>query len=144
MLVVEPAIERLRTLVPDLLRSVGGAADMMALMKTSALPQNTPAAHVVPAGMRGADQVDAAGLFIQNLEETLGVVITLRTNDATGRRGLDQMQAIISAVITRICGWGPDDAPGEFRLLRGSVAKMDAEAFVYLLEFAIPMQLRLP
>lgn len=144
MLLVDAVIARLQQLVPADLRKVEGAADMMALMKASALPQQTPAAHVVPVGLRGGARQDAAGAFVQDIEETIGVTITLRGNDPAGARALARVGSILSAVIAALVGWGPDEEPGEFRLVRGSVLRMDAEALVYLIEFAIPLQLRFP
>lgn len=142
MLLVDDVAARLQSLVPTHLRKIEGAVDMMALMKAGALPQVTPAAHVVPAGLRGGQRRDAAGAFVQDYEEVVGVTITIRGNDPEGKRALVRVSSIVGAVVGAVCGWAPDQAAGDFRLLRGQVARMDAEALVYLIEFAIPLQLR--
>lgn len=142
MMLVEAVTARLQGLVPTDLRKVEGAADMMALMKANALPQQTPAAHVVPVGLRGGARQDVAGAFVQDIEETIGVTITMRGNDPAGSRALSRVGGVIAAVIAALVGWGPDNEPGEFRLVRGVVLRIDAEALVYLIEFAIPLQLR--
>lgn len=142
MLSVDAVRIRLAALGTTVLRRVEGAADFMALRKANALPQVTPAAHVIPGGLRGGARQDTAGGYIQDYEEVVAVIITLRGNDPEGQRALAALDPIITAIIGAICGWAPVPGPGDFRLARGSVASMDAEALVYLLEFAIPRQLR--
>lgn len=142
MLSVDAVKARLQTLGTGVLRKVEGAPDFMALRKANALPQVTPAAHVIPGGLRGGARQDTAGGYIQDYEEVVAVIVTLRGNDPEGLRALVALDTIITAIIGAVCGWAPAPGPGDFRLLRGSVASMDAEALVYLLEFAIPLQLR--
>lgn len=138
---VDAVIARLKAEVPAL-RTVAAAADMMQLMKANGLPQITPAAHVVPAGLRGGSAEAMAGAFIQNITEAIGIVITFRNTDAAGAKGLAQADDVITDILTAVAGWGPEDAPGVFALVRGSVLSMEATTMVYLLEFSIPLQLR--
>ena len=139
---IDAVIARLKTRVPAL-RSVEPAADMMALMAKNALPANTPAAHVVPAGLRGGAGESISNAFTQEITESLGVVVTFRNVDAVGKRGLDQADAIIDAILAALSGWAPQGVSGVCSLTRGAVLKMEATTMVYLLEFAIPYQLRI-
>lgn len=139
---IDAVVARLKAEVPAL-RTVAEAADMMALMAANALPAHGPAAHVVPAGLRGGKSEASAGAFIQDITEVVGVVITFRNTDATGKKALAQAPAIIMAILVAIAGWAPPDAPGVFALVRGTVLRMEATTLVYLLEFSIPLQLRI-
>jgi len=143
MLSVAAVKARLQTLSTTVLRRVDGAADYMALRRANALPQVTPCAHVLPGALRGGSREDTAGSYIQDYEETVNVMVTIRGNDPEGQKALTSLDPIITAIIGTLCGWAPVAGVGDFRLVRGSVAAIDAEALIYLLEFAIPQQLRL-
>ena len=142
MLSAAAVTTRLQSLTPELLRKVEGAADFMMLRRAGKLPLVTPCAHVMPGDLRGGARQDAAGAYVQDYEETVAVMLTFRANDPQGSRAMEQLDDIIAGVVASLCGWAPMQGPGAFRLIRGSVASMDAEALIYLLEFAIPMQLR--
>ena len=138
---IDAVIARLKLSVPAL-RSVQPAADYIALMQSNGLPTTTPAAHVVPAGLRGGSAEAMAGAFVQSITELIGVVVTFRNVDAAGKRGLDQAEDIIAAILSALAGWAPPNASGVFALTRGAVIRMEATTMVYLLEFSIPLQLR--
>jgi hypothetical protein len=142
MYFVEAVIDRLKLLPPTVLRSVEGIADMQALMVAKRLPQVTPAAHVVPAGLQGLQPLDVAGGYIQQVMETVGVAVTLRGNDTQGKGGIDRASLIIRAIIEQLSGWAPDDAFSQFQFSRGAVLSLDQEGLVYLLEFQTPFLLR--
>lgn len=141
-MLVDDVQARLADMVSSL-RNVGTAVDMMALIRTNNLPQFTPAAHVVPVGLRGGSEDAMAGAYIQSAEETVGVVLTFRNSDPEGARQLGRAMAIRDEVIEALVGWAPDEAMAGFRLVRGAVVQMEGTTLVYLLEFAIPLQLRI-
>ncbi|PZU56094.1 MAG: hypothetical protein DI547_17285, partial [Sphingobium sp.] len=79
------------------------AARLSDMMARNQLPQVTPAAFVLPLGLRGGRADAAAGLFRQALTETLGVVLFVRSaGDATGARATEQLVPLRNAVIRRI------------------------------------------
>lgn len=141
-MLVDDVQARLADMVSSL-RNVGTAVDMMALIRTNNLPQFTPAAHVVPVGLRGGSEDAMAGAYLQAAEETVGVVLTFRNSDPEGARQLPRAMAIRDEVIEALVGWAPDEAMAGFRLVRGTVVQMEGTTLVYLLEFAIPLQLRI-
>lgn len=139
---VGAVIARLKAMVPDL-RSVEGAAEMQALIRAKALPQVTPAAHVIPVGLRGGAESSVSAPYVQDVEETVGIVLTFRATDPASARALEEPSTLIWAVLGAVLGWGPDDQPGVFRLVRAGTQTMETGTLVYLIEIAIQLQLRI-
>ena len=98
------------------LRSVQGALDLTRLLQSKGLPGEGPAAFVVPVGLRGGAVQDATGLFVQNTDETIGVVVVFRNVEAGARGAADPVKPVIDAVIAALAGWGPEGAQDVFRL----------------------------
>ncbi|MFN3834635.1 MAG: hypothetical protein ACK4NO_01905 [Glycocaulis sp.] len=140
---IDTVITRLKAEVSDFSGRIEGAAEFAVLMRQNALPQVTPAAHVLPLGLRGGQGQTGAGAFRQEVEEVIAVLITLRAHSRTGREVLPDLDALIRKVITSVVGWGPDDAIGVFRLTRGQLVSMSAGTLLYQLDFAITDQLRI-
>lgn len=143
-MLVRDIIARLEKRVPDLSGRIEGAAAFAALLKQGALPQQTPAAHVVPAGLRGGAVSAVTGLTRQAVTETFSVVLTIRSHDRVGDGALEPLDALLPAIIAAIVGWQPPDAIDVFALTRGAVVSMSAGTLVYQLDFSLPMQLRIP
>jgi hypothetical protein len=139
---IEEVITRLSDGV-GALRSVEGGASLASLMQSNALPQLTPAAHVITLGMQGGSAEASSGAFVQSVEELVGVVLTFRTDSQTGARALPDMDAIIRAVIAAVAGWAPDTAIGVFRMARANLVNMSRGTVVYQIDFAISDQLRI-
>ncbi len=140
---IPDVISRIASLVPELSGRIEGAASFAEMVKQNALPQVTPAAHVLPLGLIGGQGEAGAGFYTQAFEEVIGVMITLRTTGATGRAGLVTIDQLVSDVINAVAGWGPDAAVGVFRLLRGQLVSMSAGTMVYQIDFSILDQLRI-
>lgn len=141
-IVIADVIARLKGRVTDF-RSVEGVADFTELLKQNALPQQSPAAHVVPNGIRAGKPDAATSIFTQPTAEAIGILMTLRSNDRAGETALNEIDALIAKVIHAIAGWAPNDEVGVFQLERGNVLSVDAEALVYQLTFSITDQLRI-
>lgn len=142
-MLVADVIARLDAQVAALSGRVEGAAQFADLMARKALPQVTPAAHVLPLGLQGGQVQSSAGLFVQGVEEVVAVVLSYRSHERTGSAALVPLDQVIRAVIDVIAGWGPDAAVGTFALRRGAVISMAAGTIVYQLEFSISDQLRI-
>ena len=51
------------------------------------------------------------------IDELFGVLLVVRAaGDVTGAKSLPKIDALIWAIVNAVCGWGPDDAIGVFRL----------------------------
>ena len=142
-MLVGSVINRLKTRVPAL-RTVEAGADLAAMLKTNALPQQTPAAHVLPLRLRGGQVTSASALFVQETDELVAVVLSFRNVDRTGASGLADMDDVKDQVIAALAGWGPDDAAGVFRLVGGDLVHLAAGLMIYQVELAITDQLRIP
>lgn len=134
--------------IPDFHGRVQGAAALSALMAQGQAPQVTPAAFVLPLGLRGGAADAVTGLFRQQVAWTSGVVVCVRVaGDVTGAKATEVLVPLIEAVILAIAGTdvlGPQGtAIGVWRVSRGELLSLSAGLLVYQLDFAIDDQLRI-
>lgn len=136
--------------ITELGRRISPAASLSDLMQRRQAPQVTPAAFVLPLGLRGGRADAVTGLYRQDLSEMLGVVLFIRSaGDATGAKAADQLTPLRNLVIRRIVGWAPpsdwlaDDTVGVFTLSRGQLISMSDGLLTYQLDFAVDDQLRI-
>jgi hypothetical protein len=144
-MLVDDAIARLSAGIEDLGSRVSGAAELTELIRKGALPQTTPYAYVMLAGLTPLGQGEAAaGAFTQLVDEVIFVVLVVRSaGDPTGAKSLAKVHETVWAVVDLLCGWGPDDAIGVLRLGRGQLLSMQAGVVFYQLDFAIRQQVRI-
>ena len=135
---------RLEARIPELAGRVYNAGDFARLMKEGILPPVPVSAHVLPLGLQGGAGDAISGLFRQSLDETVGVVLTLKTTDPSGARVLASIDALIRQTIDCLAGWGPAEAIGVFHLARGTLLSVVGGAISYQLDFTLPDQLRIP
>lgn len=140
---IDAIIARLLDRVADFKGRVDGAGDLSALMKRKALPAKTPAAHVIPGTLRGGQSETGTGAFIQATTETFSVIITVRSHDRVGEKGVEPIDALKSKVIAAIAGWTPDGEVGVFEIAAGSIFRVVAGAVIYQIDFRISDQVRI-
>mgnify|MGYP001581735495 CR=1 FL=1 len=134
---------RLLAAVPAFAGRIGTALQLAELMKRSQLPVTTPAAFLLPLGLRGGRGEAATGKFIQGLDRFLGVVLVVRSaSDPLGAKVADELIDLIEAVVPAIVGWAPASAIGVFRLARGELLSLAGGAVTYQLDFILDDQLR--
>lgn len=130
--------------VPALAGRIGTAGDFANVVDRNQLPQVTPAAYVLPAGLSGGNAEAGAGMFIQSFRETVSVVIVVRVaGDPTAARAIDEASPIVRAVIEAVAGWAPDDAIGIFILAQAELVGATGGALVFQIDFALDDQLRI-
>lgn len=136
---------RIEGAVDDLAGRVKQAADLSELTRQKAWPQASPYAFVLPLGLRPRDDGQAgAGYFHQMLDEIFAVVLFVRASgDITGGKTLPKIDELAGDTIGAVCGWGPDEAIGVFRLSRGQLLKADSGVVLFQLDFAIQTQTRI-
>ncbi|MEX2126969.1 MAG: hypothetical protein WD871_01830 [Xanthobacteraceae bacterium] len=143
-MLLDPVIARVKQAAPALGGRVEGAAELSALVKSNALPQVTPASFVLPNGLRGGAADAVTGLFRQQLDEVVSVVLIVRVaGDRTGAGALPTIDTVIGQVVNAVCGWAPAGQIGVFRLSAGRLVSLNAGAVIYQLDFAIADQLRI-
>lgn len=136
--------ERIEALVPVLAGRIENAAQFATLVERNQLPQVTPAAFVLPGGLRGGAADMATGIFRQNFDEMVSVVLADRVAaDPKGGKALDGITPMVRDVVDAICGWGPDDAIGIFTLGSGELVGSTAGVLVFQLDFNLSDQLRI-
>lgn len=134
--------DRLAT-IPALAGRIRPAEELSELMKNNRLPQVTPAAFVLPLGLRGGAADAATGLYRQQVEWLEGVLLVVRAaGDATGAKGGTQLRPLIDATIAAIVGWS--EGFGTWVLRKGELVSLSAGTLTYQLEFALDDQLRIP
>jgi len=139
---VPEVIARLQSVVPQL-RSVEPTLSFAAVMASGGLPQVTPAAYVVGTGARGGAVNAAAGAFVQDIDQTVAVVLIFRTNTKTGGKAVDEVEETRLAILEAICGWAPQGAMSVFRLVSDSMQSLVGGTVVTQAEFALADQLRI-
>ena len=143
MIAIAHIIARLADLAPSL-APAEPVADLDTLMTAKVQPQGKPLAHVMTMGLRGGEVQYQTGGFIQGVEVTFAVILTIPTrNDAKGARVSADVLGLQLEVAGALCGWGPDDAPGQVRMTRAFIASLRPGALVTIIEFAIGDQLRI-
>jgi len=137
-------IERLKAEVPEFSGRVSGAADLAALQRANALPQTTPAAHVIPSGLAAGPDSALLGYFRQDVRRLYTVVLTWRIADPLGSRRITDVESLIEAVVQALSGWTPDPSTTSvFRMVRAQLLSFRDGAMVYGLDFALPDQVRI-
>lgn len=140
---IEAVISRLQERVQALNNRTEGAAQFAALMQSNSLPQQTPAAHVIPLGLQGGKSEAAASAFLQRYVEAIAVILTVRSHSATGKRSLSSIDTLIWEVVEALAGWAPGAEIGVFELARAQLVSMQTGTLVYQIEFRINDQLRI-
>ena len=140
---VDLIIARLKARVPDLGNRVAGAAEFAALTATGALPQVTPAAHVIPTGISGAKQAPQMGLYVQGIERLFSVVLTMRASDASASRSLGAASDLVEDIINALAGWELGGRIGVMTFRRAALVSASKGALSYELSFSLSDQLRI-
>lgn len=140
---LQDVIERITTNVTDLTGRVREAEDYAAILQMKGITSAQGGAYVMPAGLRGGRVQAATGVFVQDFDEVVAVVILVPSGDrGLSRRG-SSFFTQIHGVIDALCGWVPDDAVGPFQLVRGAMINLGQGVLAYQIEFSIPDQLRI-
>ncbi len=134
---------RLAAQVPELSGRIEGAANFVDMLARNALPTQTPAANVIPTGLQGGKAGAISGAFTQSMSNTIAVMLTLRTYDRTGEKGVDRADVLIRDIVNGLAGWAPGDEVGVFVLRNSRLVNMSAGTLVYQIEFSIDEQLRI-
>lgn len=135
---------RIEVRVPDLAGNLGNASAFAQLVERGQLPQFRIGGFILPGGITGGAVQSASSIFIQDIEETILVVLVCRVaSDPAGDRALDEITPLIRAVIAAVVGWGPEDAPGVYALTRGELVGSQSGALIFQLDFTLSDQLRI-
>lgn len=136
--------ERVETGVAALDARIEEAADLAALVRSDALPAQSPWAFAIPLGIDGGAPDAAAGIYRQSITEVVGLVLVVQApGDPSGADALGTIDELIIDIVQRVCGWAPDDVPGVFVLRRGRLLSVANGAVIYQLDFALDDQLRI-
>jgi hypothetical protein len=130
--------DRLLSEVEDLGGRVIPALDFAAMLARRQLPQVTPAAAVLPLGMRGGAVTATFGRFRQLVARRVAVVLVLRAPEPASARGTADLEALAEAVFAALAGWTPDDTtPGVVRLETGDLRSLEGGTLLYDLQFIL-------
>lgn len=136
-------IARLKDRAPGLGQRVFGAAEFARLTANAEFPQVTPAAHVVSTGIAGDRHQAQLGFFVQHITRLFSVILTLRSQDASGARALTKIDALVTEIIEALAGWELGDRLGVIILRRAALMHSMDGVFAYEISFSIADQLRI-
>lgn len=143
-MLVDEVRTRIEAKVEELNRRTQGAAELTELIRAKQLPQSPVFAFVIPLGLRPRSEGEAGtGFFTQMVDETIGIILVINSmNDPTGGRSLPKVDELVASLIEKLCGWGPEEAIGVFRLASGNLVSVEAGTVFYQLDIAIQSQIR--
>ncbi|MBV1918994.1 MAG: hypothetical protein KUG65_13165 [Sphingomonadaceae bacterium] len=134
---------RIEAKAPDFAGTFGNAAQFAAMVERDQLPQSDRAGYVLPGPLAGGTTTAATGMFIQDFTETVMVVLVIRhAGSALAKGALDELPPLVRDVIEGVVGWGPDDAPGVFKLGQAELVGSKNGALVYEIHFTLHDQMR--
>lgn len=134
---------RIEQQVPALAGNLGNAAEFARLVDKGQLPQWRMGGFILPGGLTGGQVRSATAAFIQDIEQTIAVVLTCRVaSDPSGEKALDEITPLVRQVVMGVVGWAPDGVPGVFSLVRGELVGSQASALIFQIDFTIFDQLR--
>ena len=136
-------IARLKDRVPEFGGRVAGAAELARLTAVGKAPEVTPAGHVIPTGIAGGKHHAQTGAYIQQIDRLFSVIVTVKTQDASGRRVLETLDEFIGQVIDALSGWELGDRIGVVLFRRAALLRSGDGLFAYEISFSIADQLRI-
>lgn len=138
-------ISRLKSNVAGLSNRTYGAASLAALMRADAIPNVTPCAHVIPAGIHAPKLPSSmSGVYLQGIERSWAVFLSLRVHDPNGEKALDEAAELIDAIIFAIAGWEPtSDSIGVFIFRHAVLRTFERGVAIYEISFSLSDQLRI-
>lgn len=136
-------ITRLKDEVAVLEHRVDGAGSLADLMARNALPQHGVSANVIPLGLVGRQAEASAGAFLQQFDEAVAIILTVRNHTPAGQKAMADLRSVIMDIVNSLVGWTPSEELGVFRLSRGSLVNASKGTIVYQIDFSITDQLRI-
>ena len=144
MIRIGEVMARLDEQVPELTGRIENAGKFAELIERKKVPQVTPAAFVLPAGITGGKAEALSGAFIQGFREVVSVVLFVRVaGDPTSARAIDEATPIVRKVVMTIAGWSPEDATGIFVLGQAELIGATGGALTFQIDFELDDQLRI-
>lgn len=143
MINLQAIIDRLKARVPDLGNRVEDVGALAALTASGGVPGVTPIAHVVPGGIAGGKHVAQTGSYVQAVDRQFSVVLTLRTQDPSGKRAMSRLAELIDEIIAALAGWDIGALLGVVQFRRSTLIGADRGAFSYDIQFSVTDQLRI-
>lgn len=140
-MLAEAVSSRLKALA--VIDRVEDALQLQSLMEKGQLPASGVSAFVVPIGLRGGPVRSATVPFIQDIEETLAVVLAVRAMTALDATARGSLPGLIAAVIDAVAGWQPAGEPDAFRLGRAFLVTIQGGVLLYQIEFSLSSSLRI-
>lgn len=127
-----------------LLRKIGVAGDLAAVLEGK-LPDATGiSAFILVGEERGGAASFSAGAYIQSVQVSVAVILTFREiSNRAGDRLIDSLEAAKTQLREALVGWMPDGANGALRLVHGAPVSFKPGLFAWGYQFATSTQLRI-
>lgn len=139
----DPIIERLKSDVSAFGGRIEGAAALAPLVAENRIPEQTPAAFVIPLGLDAGAADSMTGFHRQMMRLSWGVLIVISyAGDATGQDMMPGIDDLADQVRSSLTGFQPGE-DGVLELKRERLVRLDAGTLFYQIDFAIDEQLRI-
>lgn len=120
--------ERLEA-VDDLI-TIGQAAEYREVAEKR---MRLPGAFVLPGEDRPVGTGNASGLIVQDIEQTVGIVIGIsHFADPHGERAVGDLATVRNAILQRLLGWIPDNCEKDCRYQGGRLLSITDDALWWL------------
>lgn len=142
MIHVDEVRDRIAVTAPALAGRLAFAGDWSRVVQDQQLPPQSPWAYVLPGDIEGGEPDAMTGLFRQMWTEQVNVVLAVSYAGGAGGEAIDALAPLVEAVVVGLVGWGPDDAPGVWVLVRARVIGSRDSWVFFEITFALLNQLR--
>ena len=150
MIYTEAVRDRIEEAIPELAGRIQFATEWAKVVESNQLPQSDFAGFVLPGGLRGGIARAITGIFIQDLEQSVSVVLCKRVpGDPLGGRAIDIIRPFVETAIEAIAGWEPPAPEGKpepigvFQFQQGELVGAMKSSLVFQLDFLLNDQLRI-
>lgn len=130
---ISPVVEHIRQYVPAFEGRVAGGLDTEVVMGSALM--KPPAAYVIQTDDDAADTQSQTS-YLQEIRDSIDVVVVLKTQDEQGFRDADLLHEIRRQLLLALAGWEPDDEYEGLVYNGGDLVRLDRSRCVYRFSFS--------
>lgn len=130
---ISPVVEHIRRYVPAFEGRVAGGLDTDVVMGSAHM--TPPAAYVIQTDDDAADTQSQTS-YLQEIRDSIDVVVVLITQDEQGLRDADLLHEIRRQLFLALAGWEPGDGYDGLIYNGGDLVRLDRARCVYRFSFS--------
>ncbi|MGH1460999.1 MAG: phage tail terminator protein [Neptuniibacter sp.] len=138
-MIIASTKDHLAAIVDSNINKVGLALDLVKAIESA--PKRGVECYVIPVSEVPGSNERSSGPARQKLNITIGVVIGIKaSNDPSGERSADDLEAVRTVIRDNLFGWTPEGAKTHFLLGKSSLVKMVPGGVWWLDQFTTTTQ----